>query len=100
MPGDAIKIDKTQSAAIMAQPVLNAVSAWKNAVQQVTSVRATLSHLFASGDPIDWTRVEESCGLQAGDGVTLYTFFDGTTSAINGTLQNANGKDLTERVIG
>ncbi len=100
MAGDAIKLDKTQSAAILAQQVLNTVSAARNALSQVQATHDVLQQCFTSGGSIDWTRLESLCGLTAGDGVNLYTFFDGAVGAAKGTMTNSNWLDLVNRVIG
>lgn len=97
MARDFIKVDKTQSAAIEAQLLLSYIATLRQAYELGVKTLAIMSHL---NDGTVWTDLETAFGLPAGTGQTVFNYVNGSTGAMQNTFQNADCKNLPERVGG
>lgn len=96
---DFIRLQKDQSAAIEAQDMAQTIAYLRLAYEGLLRNQARMRHLFNDGvSPIDWTGVEQKYGLNAGEGVRLFTFVDGSILAMTNGQQNSACKDLMETV--
>lgn len=51
-----------------------------------------------SNDGTNFTNIETTFGVPAGDGRTVFDLVNGSTGAMNGTFQNQDCKTITEKV--
>lgn len=94
---DFILVDKTQSAAVEAPLLLNYISTLRQAYELGVKTKAIMDHMQ---DGTTWTTLESKFGLTAGTGQTVYNYVNGSTGAMQNTFQNADCKNLSERVGG
>lgn len=104
MAADFIRVNQTVSQ--QARDLIQFVGLLRQAYEVGQRVRAIMFHNFESGANIDWSTLESLYGLTPGGtsvgptatGAVVFTLVDGTIGAMEGTFQNSNGKDLTEKV--
>jgi hypothetical protein len=90
MARDFIKVDKTQSAAIKAQLLINYIEAVRNAYEMGKRVGAIMDH---NNDGTNFADLETAFGLPTGTGSVVM-------GLVNAAIQDNAAKALTERVGG
>ena len=98
MANDFIKLNVNDTNAFLSRDVKSAIESVRSAITQLNKVVGILQHNFDAGQSIDWTTVEEICGLQSGEGQTLFTLLDGSRGVLAGEFQNNNAVELINRV--
>jgi hypothetical protein len=97
MASTVIKTSRTDSNAIHAAEVRDFV----NTVRKALQLGDTLSErgFRYIGSPADFAEFEIAHGLTTGQGQIVFDMINGTLGALNGTLQNDQAIELTERVV-
>lgn len=109
MANDFIAIKRTDANAIEAAELIAYVNLQRQAYELGTRVRAKMRHAFddsGGANAIDWATVQTLWGIPAGgtnigptaSGAIVFTLIDGSVGAMEGTFQNSDGTDITERV--
>lgn len=96
MARDFIKIDRSNAAnAVKVQALLNYIAVLRTAYDAGKYVRDIMVHNNATGV---FTDLEALFGIPTGQGQAVFDLVNGSVGAMEGTFQNSNAKDLTERV--
>ncbi len=95
MARDFIKINRNDANAIYANMLLDFVGTMRNAIETGTLIKGIMDH---NHDGSIFTDIEALFGVPANNGQTVYNFVNGSMGAMNGTFQNSDGKNLTERL--
>lgn len=95
MAADYIKITRNDSNAPFAGEIISAVSALRDALQQLEKIQAKGFRMFAS---TDFTVFQTNYGIPTPNGQTVFDLVNGTVGALKGTLTNANALELLARV--
>lgn len=94
---DFILVDRSQAAAIEAPLLLNYIATLRQAYELGAKTKAIMDHMQ---DGTTWTTLESKFGLAAGTGQTVYNYVNGSWGAMQNSFQNADCKNLPERVGG
>lgn len=93
MARDFIKIDRSNTNAVMATQLLAYKDYLRQAYEQGKKVLAIMNH---NNDGTNWTDLETLFGVPTGKGQTVYDLMNGSIGSMEGTFQVADAKNLTE----
>lgn len=96
MPKDFILVDNTKAGASLSVLLKNAASFGRQYYSALLSIRAQMTHLE---DNVDFTQIETMFGLDVGKGQIVFDLVNGSIGAIEGTMQNAQNKTMTEQLF-
>lgn len=95
MARDFIKIDTTTTTATQAALLKNYAQTLRNAYELGNRVRSIMQH---NHDNVVFTDIEGLFGLPAGKGNVVFDLVNGSIGAMEGTFQNDDAKEITERL--
>ncbi len=101
MAADLITLERTQSAAVKVNDLLNFVRQVSDVLKNGVAMREQMRHAFDDTDPqnIVWTQLETTWGVPMGEGESIWAFVNGTMGAMAGTMTNADAVNMTNRVV-
>lgn len=97
MPLNYIQITKNDSAAYLAQELLGAVNAVRNAAEKLAKVESIATQMV-DVPGANYTEFETRFGVPTGKGATVFDFIKNAQKALKGTLQSDDAIKLIERV--
>ena len=95
MANDFIKCNTSDTNAYMAADVVTASRQTRQLMDSLKSIVDRGSHLFAAAN---FAPFEAACGLQPGQGQTVYDTINGAYLAMTGAAQNPNAVALKDRI--
>lgn len=95
MARDFIKIDTTTTTATQASLLKNYVATLRQAYELGQRIKAIMIH---NNDNTVFTDIEALFGLPAGKGQTVFDLVNGSIGSMEGTFQNDDAKEITERL--
>lgn len=96
---DAIKVTRTDTAAIFSGDLLTAVSLTNQLLALLDKmIRRGFRQFDTAPTPDDFSTFEEFHGLPAGTGQTVFDMLNGVNGVLRGTMQNEQALELTSRV--
>jgi hypothetical protein len=110
MANDAIKITTNDNNASEAAELMQYIRALRQAYELGIRIRAKMQrHFDDSGgeNAIDWSTVQARWGVPSNEddigpeanGAIIFTLVNGSVGAMEGTFQNSQCKEITERVV-
>jgi hypothetical protein len=95
MARNYIKIDTTMNGATHAAFLRQSIGQLRTAYEMLGRCKDIMDH---NHDGVVFTDIEALFGLPAGKGQNVYDMINGTLGALNGSMQNNDGRQIGERV--